>query len=233
MLKLQLIAKAPVPPKAKRHRAYLRFPAPAVRAVVVTGDFCDWSLAGRPLTRGRDGTWQATLLLSPGKYEYRFRVDGAWADDPGCLERVANPFGTENGVLHVGVPYPNPMRSPMMRKDIGDYEKSLQALAARLDRGLAHDRRELLRLEDPDLPTGPMPSTEDEPNAGLHEVEVGLIANESTLLAEVTAAFGRIEAGTFGRCEGCGKAIARPRLAALPYARQCIRCARAAERVPA
>jgi RNA polymerase-binding transcription factor DksA len=66
----------------------------------------------------------------------------------------------------------------------------------------------------------------DEENDGLQEVELGLIANESNLLAEVRAALGRIEAGTFGRCEGCGKAITRTRLKAVPYARACVRCAK-------
>jgi len=35
--------------------------------------------------------------------------------------------------------------------------------------------------------------------------------------------------GTLGRCEVCGKAISRSRLDAVPYARDCIRCARAEE----
>jgi hypothetical protein len=28
-------------------------------------------------------------------------VDGEWRDDPNCTERVPNPFGSENCVLHV------------------------------------------------------------------------------------------------------------------------------------
>jgi RNA polymerase-binding transcription factor DksA len=117
----------------------------------------------------------------------------------------------------------------MSQRALAGYRKTLRALAARLDRNLAHDRRELLRLEDPDLPTGPMPSTEDEPNAELLEVEVGLIANESALLTDVTDALRRLDAGTFGTCEECGRRIARTRLDAVPYARHCIRCAKVAE----
>jgi DnaK suppressor protein len=117
----------------------------------------------------------------------------------------------------------------MSLSELAPYRKTLRALAARLERNLAHDRRELLRLEEPDLPTGPMPSTEDEPNAGLREVEVGLIANESALLTDVTDALRRLDGGSFGRCEGCGQRIARARLNAVPYARHCIRCAKVAE----
>ena len=43
---------------------------------------------------------------------------------------------------------------------------------------------------------------------------------------EVDAALERLEAGTYGRCEQCGDAIAPDRLAALPASRTCIGCAR-------
>jgi RNA polymerase-binding transcription factor DksA len=38
-----------------------------------------------------------------------------------------------------------------------------------------------------------------------------------------------LEAGQFGRCEGCGKEISQPRLEALPAAAMCISCAEAGE----
>ena len=44
-------------------------------------------------------------------------------------------------------------------------------------------------------------------------------------LSEVEDALGKIEAGTYGRCESCGKAIAPARLEAKPAARLCIDCA--------
>jgi RNA polymerase-binding transcription factor DksA len=56
-----------------------------------------------------------------------------------------------------------------------------------------------------------------------------LLAPEEDMLVEATAALARLDAGTFGRCKRCGKAIAWARLDALPYARHCVRCARAAE----
>ncbi|MGY1681818.1 TraR/DksA family transcriptional regulator [Geodermatophilus sp. SYSU D01176] len=45
-------------------------------------------------------------------------------------------------------------------------------------------------------------------------------------LADVDAAVTALEAGTYGRCESCGKPIAPERLAARPAARTCIACAR-------
>ena len=44
-------------------------------------------------------------------------------------------------------------------------------------------------------------------------------------LAEIDAAEGRLEAGTYGACERCGADIGEGRLEARPVARTCIRCA--------
>ena len=44
-------------------------------------------------------------------------------------------------------------------------------------------------------------------------------------LAEIDAAFARLDAGTYGICERCGEPIGAGRLEARPVARTCIRCA--------
>ena len=49
-------------------------------------------------------------------------------------------------------------------------------------------------------------------------------------LAAVDAAVARLDAGTYGLCESCGKAIAAERLEALPSAALCIDCQRSARR---
>jgi RNA polymerase-binding protein DksA len=57
---------------------------------------------------------------------------------------------------------------------------------------------------------------------------------ERRLLDEIDAAQARLAAGTYGACDRCGTAIPVARLRALPTARLCIGCERAAERtVPA
>jgi DnaK suppressor protein len=55
--------------------------------------------------------------------------------------------------------------------------------------------------------------------------EVALICNEQELQAAVRAALERLDAGTFGRCQGCGGEIPHERLQAIPYAAYCIDCA--------
>jgi DnaK suppressor protein len=53
-----------------------------------------------------------------------------------------------------------------------------------------------------------------------------LIGQARGRLAEIDAALGRLEAGTYGRCESCGRPIGAERLAARPAAVTCIECAR-------
>ena len=69
--------------------------------VAVTGDFTGWSGDGIRLEKDTDGEWKTTLKLAPGDYQYRLRVDGVWQDHAEAEKRVANPYGTENGVLTV------------------------------------------------------------------------------------------------------------------------------------
>ena len=52
-----------------------------------------------------------------------------------------------------------------------------------------------------------------------------LLAAATEHLADVDTALARVEAGSYGRCERCGQAIADERLLARPTARTCITCA--------
>jgi hypothetical protein len=40
-------------------------------------------------------------MLRSGQYEYRFVVDGQWAEDSQATQRVANPYGSINSMLVV------------------------------------------------------------------------------------------------------------------------------------
>jgi hypothetical protein len=53
------------------------------------------------MIRLEDGKWAKELALPPGRYEYRFVVDGQWVDDPAATELIPNSFGTANAVLVV------------------------------------------------------------------------------------------------------------------------------------
>ncbi len=48
-------------------------------------------------------------------------------------------------------------------------------------------------------------------------------------IRKIKSALAKIEAGTYGICESCDARIAPKRLAALPYATTCVKCAAAAD----
>jgi 5'-AMP-activated protein kinase regulatory beta subunit len=82
--------------------------APDAQSVFVAGTFNDWQPDATPMMRDDDGVWTAALALSPGRYEYKFVVDGQWCCEPGCEHEyrgcpkcVPNEFGTMNRVLEV------------------------------------------------------------------------------------------------------------------------------------
>lgn len=63
------------------------------------------------------------------------------------------------------------------------------------------------------------------------ERDLSLGNNIRDLLDKVVSALKRMDAGTYGECERCGKPIDKARLKALPYAVLCIDCKKAEERV--
>lgn len=56
------------------------------------------------------------------------------------------------------------------------------------------------------------------------EVSLGLMEQDEHIVRDVMDALDRLKEGTFGACEGCEAWIPKPRLKALPYARNCISC---------
>ena len=86
---------------ALRREACFRINAPSARTVKIAGDFTEWDKTPLNLQSTGDGNWQLKMELPPGRYNYRFLVDGEWRDDPTHTEREPNPFGTYNSVLQV------------------------------------------------------------------------------------------------------------------------------------
>jgi 1,4-alpha-glucan branching enzyme len=70
--------------------------------VYVCGDFNDWHPTSlRMIGSADDGLWEKRLTLPPGRYEYKFVVDGNWLHDPDARENVFNIFGSLNSVVEV------------------------------------------------------------------------------------------------------------------------------------
>ncbi|MGH9154604.1 MAG: TraR/DksA family transcriptional regulator [Acidimicrobiales bacterium] len=56
------------------------------------------------------------------------------------------------------------------------------------------------------------------------ERDLALSAQARAAVDEIDRALVKIDAGTYGICEGCGQPILRARLKALPHARLCVAC---------
>jgi 1,4-alpha-glucan branching enzyme len=79
----------------------LRLKAMDAKDVHVAGDFNKWNSDSHPMVKDEEGRWKTTLRLPPGRYEFKFKVDGQWRE---CSENeftVANEYGTLNNVLVV------------------------------------------------------------------------------------------------------------------------------------
>jgi DnaK suppressor protein len=57
-----------------------------------------------------------------------------------------------------------------------------------------------------------------------YEATIRFASSEGRYLYHIEEALARIEDGSYGKCESCGKNIGLQRLKALPYTRLCIEC---------
>ncbi|MGI9092058.1 MAG: TraR/DksA family transcriptional regulator [Mycobacteriales bacterium] len=75
---------------------------------------------------------------------------------------------------------------------------------------------------------------DDQADAGTktfeREQEMSLANNRRELLSQTQHALDRIDAGTYGLCESCGKPIVKARLQAFPSATLCVACKQREER---
>jgi len=56
------------------------------------------------------------------------------------------------------------------------------------------------------------------------EFDLSMLEHQGQTLREIDEALERIENGTFGVCELCGKPLTKGRLLAIPHARSCVSC---------
>ncbi|MFN3786746.1 MAG: TraR/DksA family transcriptional regulator [Thiothrix sp.] len=99
-----------------------------------------------------------------------------------------------------------------------DIQKQLTALEATLVNRLEGISSDLTRLHSAD-------SAEQVTERENEDVLRNLQAETRLELKQVRAALQRIARGEYGICSQCGEPIGAARLAALPYATHCIRCA--------
>ena len=101
-MKKKAVNKSTTAKKPRYKRASFKLMAPEAQSVLLAGDFNSWDPQAHPLKKSSDGLWKININLSPGRYEYRFLVDGEWRNDPQCESYAPNPFGEDNSVITLG-----------------------------------------------------------------------------------------------------------------------------------
>src|SRR5438477_738632 len=124
-------------------------------------------------------------------------------------------------------------KSPFTKKELDDLRERLTEEHAELDAQLATFEENTFAATQSDM-TGEVAFDDETADAGTatfeRERDLSIENNVRDLLRKVDRALARIDAGTYGICERCGKPIEKARLKALPYVDLCIQDAQAQSR---
>ncbi len=93
-------SERPLPPAVTHAGVMFTVDAPDAARVQLAGDFNDWVLDGNDMNPvGR--VWKKVVKLQPGRYRYRYIVDGVWQRDPLNPAVEPSPYGGHNSILVV------------------------------------------------------------------------------------------------------------------------------------
>jgi len=87
--------------KPNRRKMTLSLEAPNAKEVMVVGDFNTWNATTHPMKQDEAGVWKKMFMLPPGRYEYKFLVDGRWRNDSKNDQVCPNCYGSLNNVLTI------------------------------------------------------------------------------------------------------------------------------------
>jgi RNA polymerase-binding protein DksA len=112
----------------------------------------------------------------------------------------------------------------MQTSELGKYREQLLELRDRLREDIARRSERIPEIvSKPGDIAGAPTHNADEDAEGL-VAEVALGGNQEQIYTAVENALDRIDTGSFGKCQNCGRPIKIERLDALPYAAFCIQC---------
>jgi DnaK suppressor protein len=125
-------------------------------------------------------------------------------------------------------------KTPLTKKEIGELKQRLVEERADLQAQYDELEESTFGTNQSDL-TGEMGFDEEYADAGTatfeRERDLSLVNNLRDLMVRIDKALSKIDEGTYGLCDRCGKPIEKLRLKALPYANLCIKDKQAEERV--
>lgn len=76
--------------------------APSAEGVYLVGDFNGWRIGDdSKLWNCGKGMWQKRVALPPGRYRYKYVIDGNWIPDPANVLAEPNPYGGVDSILEI------------------------------------------------------------------------------------------------------------------------------------
>ena len=137
------------------------------------------------------------------------------------------PAAPRSGAANIPV---RPGEEPWTDAELAQVRKELEGEAIGLRADIDRVTSQIAeRLSDSVADAG-----DDQADAGLktyeREHDLALTQNARDLLDQTERALERMDAGTYGVCESCGKAIGKARLLAFPRAILCVECKQREER---
>lgn len=167
-----------------------------------------------PRPRGKDGRQMAVKQMVRKKAKKK-------AQPAGKRKAVAKPRRQVSKAA--------PKRKPKaLSLEMRKFREQLLAEMARLEAELDEIERRAAHIDESDR-ASEMSSYEDHPAdlaSETFEREKDLAIGESVehLLHKVISALDKIDRGTYGLCDACGRPIKKARLKALPFATLCLDC---------
>jgi len=75
---------------------------PVAKSVQLVGDFSSWKPVKDIMVQEKaNKVWKGIVPLKPGKYQYKFIVDGEWRIDPYNSDVIASDVGVNNSTVEV------------------------------------------------------------------------------------------------------------------------------------
>ena len=121
------------------------------------------------------------------------------------------------------------MARKLAKSTLDKFKKRLEGEKERLEQLIQEYEHELeeARLTESSSDRSPDPGNAEAGSMKFeYEKELSIEQNTIDLLSKVDRALERVNTGTYGICESCGKNIPLARLDVLPYVTICVDCAR-------
>ncbi len=134
------------------------------------------------------------------------------------------PFALRKLTAPVVPPRPIPKTVKFSAADLALFRQELLTLRDRLTGQVARMRQDSLTRDDEVNPE------EDGTDAFDRLFALERAGNDQDIIFTINESIRAIDAGKYGVCEGCSNLIEKPRLRALPFAKNCIRCQSEMER---